>query len=421
MARDGSGTFNLAQAAFTSGTTIESAKVNSDLSDIAAGLTQSISKDGQTTYTANQPMGGFKITGLGAATAGTDAARADQVIGSPLDYADDSGTATAYAIAPSPGISAYAVGQRFSFKAGNANSGADPTLDVNSVGAGIIYWPDGSSLIAGDIPADAQIVVQVATTDPTFHLQTPRAPRFAVIRSYLAGLETSNNSGSPNTKVDVTAGVCADDTNTQMLSFASGTIDLGTTGANALDTGTLANGTTYHLFGIGKTDGTTAFLASASLNSPTMPSGYTLKRRIWSVLADSSAHIRAYVQNGDEGLYTTRILDISAANPGTSAVTRSVSVPSGIVVDALVYLGVASTASGGSYALLSSLAVSDVIPAAGNAQAVGILNTNGVGAAPVRVRTDTSAQIRTRLSFSDTGVSITGGTYGWIDRRGRDA
>jgi hypothetical protein len=133
-------------------------------------------------------MGGFKHTGVAVAAARTDYARADQVIGSVLDYAADTGSATAYAIAPSPGISAYVVGQRFAFKATNANSGADPTLAVNGLTAGIIYNPDGTSLAAADIAASMQCVVQVAsvtTGTPTFHLQTPTA---GVVRK--AGTQT---------------------------------------------------------------------------------------------------------------------------------------------------------------------------------------------------------------------------------------
>lgn len=51
MPRNGSGTFSLAQPPFTPGTTISSASVNSDLSDIATAITASIAADGQTTIT----------------------------------------------------------------------------------------------------------------------------------------------------------------------------------------------------------------------------------------------------------------------------------------------------------------------------------------------------------------------------------
>jgi hypothetical protein len=72
VSRDGSGTYSLPQAAFVAGTTIESAKVNSDFSDIASALTASLAKDGQTVPTANLPMGGFKHTGVAVGTADTD-------------------------------------------------------------------------------------------------------------------------------------------------------------------------------------------------------------------------------------------------------------------------------------------------------------------------------------------------------------
>jgi len=88
-------------------------------------------------------------------------------------YAADTGSATAYAIAPAPGIAAYAIGQIFVFKAANANSGTAPTLNVNSKGAGTIYLPTGGALVAGDIPANGMAMVVCASTTPTFHLLNP--------------------------------------------------------------------------------------------------------------------------------------------------------------------------------------------------------------------------------------------------------
>lgn len=52
MPRNGSGSYSLPQPSFVPGTTISSAAVNSDLTDIAAALTGSISSDGQTPITA---------------------------------------------------------------------------------------------------------------------------------------------------------------------------------------------------------------------------------------------------------------------------------------------------------------------------------------------------------------------------------
>ncbi len=69
MPRDGSGNYSLPQAAYITGTVIDASAMNSNLADIATALTGSVPRDGEAAPTANVPMGGFKFTGLGAATA----------------------------------------------------------------------------------------------------------------------------------------------------------------------------------------------------------------------------------------------------------------------------------------------------------------------------------------------------------------
>lgn len=63
----------------TGNTLIESAKANASIADIYSMLTGVITKDGQTTVTANLPMAGFKLTGLGAGTAAGHSVRYEQV------------------------------------------------------------------------------------------------------------------------------------------------------------------------------------------------------------------------------------------------------------------------------------------------------------------------------------------------------
>jgi hypothetical protein len=182
MARNGSGTYSLPQPPFVTNTTINSTATNSNNSDMAAALTQSISKDGQTAYTGNQPMGGNKLTGLGLGTAVADSAAMSQLYGVPTYGGVGGGTADAITITPSPGITVYAIGQKFSFKASGANTGA-VTLNVNSVGAGAVVWPYGTALVAGDIPANGMVEVEVQATTPVFHLQTPKAPQTVINQS----------------------------------------------------------------------------------------------------------------------------------------------------------------------------------------------------------------------------------------------
>ena len=128
MARNGSGTYNRAVAPYVAGTTITAATVNSEMDDIATALTGSMARDGQSPATANIPMGGFRLTGLGNAIASTDAAPLGQVLAKAGDTATGAlgviaGTAAA------PGV----------FVSGDSNTGlfqpAADTLAVTVAGA----------------------------------------------------------------------------------------------------------------------------------------------------------------------------------------------------------------------------------------------------------------------------------------------
>ncbi|MCU0396265.1 MAG: hypothetical protein MUF29_10165, partial [Chitinophagaceae bacterium] len=79
MSRDGNGTYNRAVSPYQAGTVISATTVNTEMNDVASALTQSLSKDGQTTPTADLPMGGQKHTNVSNATARNNYAAAGQV------------------------------------------------------------------------------------------------------------------------------------------------------------------------------------------------------------------------------------------------------------------------------------------------------------------------------------------------------
>lgn len=72
---NGSGTYVISGTGlpYVTGTTISSTVANQLNADLATGLSNVICKDGQSTPTNNIPMGAFKLTGLGVATATGDA------------------------------------------------------------------------------------------------------------------------------------------------------------------------------------------------------------------------------------------------------------------------------------------------------------------------------------------------------------
>lgn len=246
-----------------------------------------------------------------------------------------------------------------------------------------------------------------------------------VLRSYLAGLGTNNNGTTPNSKIDVAAGVCADDTNAQMLSLSATTLDCGSTGANGLDSGSLANSTWYHLFVIGKTDGTTALLASTALSSPTYPSGYTLKRRIGSFKTDGSAHILGYLQSGDRFLWKVPRNDQSPATVNSTAANYTISVPTGLSVVALIRaigFSVGSPSPAGrSFAIYSPLQNAETVSSqASPANLVVEAGVSGNAASGnYEIVTDTSAHIAAVGQADGQQLDIT--TDGWIDSRGKDS
>ena len=74
---------------------------------------------------------------------------------------------------------------------------------------------------------------------------------------------------------------CMDSLRSTYINAASATLNLGTTGLNGLDTGTIASNTMYHVYAIlNPTTGVSGYLASTSATSPTLPSGFTVFRRL---------------------------------------------------------------------------------------------------------------------------------------------
>jgi hypothetical protein len=151
MSYNGSGTFNINTAGqpVVTGTIISSTAFNALTSDLATGLTTALTKDGQTTPTANIPMGTYKITGLGAGTNATDAAQYGQLQAGATTIATVTGTDTLTGTL-TPAIAAYATGNLFSFVAANTNTGA-ATINLNSLGAKSITKQGTTALSAGDI------------------------------------------------------------------------------------------------------------------------------------------------------------------------------------------------------------------------------------------------------------------------------
>lgn len=78
MARNGVGLYTRVAGPYSSGTTIASASVNSELDDMASALSDSLTANGSKQWLGNQNAGGFTVTGLRAAAANGEAVRYDE-------------------------------------------------------------------------------------------------------------------------------------------------------------------------------------------------------------------------------------------------------------------------------------------------------------------------------------------------------
>jgi hypothetical protein len=160
MSYNGTGTFNINTAGqpVVTGTTITSTAFNLLTADLATGLTTALTKDGQTTPTANIPMGTYKITGLGAGSSATDAAQYGQLQAGATTIATVTGTDTLTG-SLTPALAAYATGNKFSFVAAATNTGA-ATINLNSLGAKSITKSGSTALVAGDLVINQMYLIE---------------------------------------------------------------------------------------------------------------------------------------------------------------------------------------------------------------------------------------------------------------------
>lgn len=177
MPRNGSGSYQSpAGQPVTTGTVIDSTVFNTNTSDVATALTNSVAKNGETTPTANLPMGGFKHTGVADATARTQYESAAQAQDGTLTLiASISGTDTITG-SPTVAVPAYVAGQAFRFIPANTNTGA-ATINISGLGAkSIVKSSSGVALVAGDL--QATVPATIVYNGTSFFLQTMSTTAF---------------------------------------------------------------------------------------------------------------------------------------------------------------------------------------------------------------------------------------------------
>lgn len=254
-------------------------------------------------------------------------------------------------------------------------------------------------------------------------------------RSYLAGCTLSNNSGDATNDIDFAVGVCRDSTNTVNIQCAAMTKRLDAnwsagTGNGMRNSAAAITDTTYFIYAARKADGTQDYYAHTSatvstvltaLQAETGGADYLYLRRIGAILRESGA-IVAFIQEGDVFMRSAQIQSTANTADHTTAATATLHTPVGVKLQAIIQGAVNDNGSGGHGTLATSLDQANTAPGAitttpgltwaGDNTAAVILG------AVLRVRTNTSAQIRYRASHASIDTWIY--TLGWVDTRGRD-
>jgi hypothetical protein len=418
--------------------------------DIANALTGSLPVDGSAPMQADLDMNSNNIVDVADGVNLQDAMTVKQGQSGSLQYFGISSTVPAgidgqnYEVGTTPTINAYPDFIKFSFVCQftclngpnfRLNDLATKNL-VKDNGAGV-YTP----LVAGDIVANAEyqciynvdisssdIVVtnpeaisgSVFDTITTNNIVVNKTTRGAVFSPKI--VLSQSNVTDPNNDIDVAAGGSFDQTNfvgwgtgakTKRLdvAWAAGTNQGG------LDTGTKASDTFYYIYAIyNPTTNADDIIFTATLGSPTLPSGYTYFAYKGTLKTDGGGNILEYWQSGNKFNLKTPVLDYSSTVDSTRSLITLPTMPLGIEVEG-IFNGRKQGSSQNLY--MCSPKASDLAPSETVAPLATIQNISGIasgeiwGFGPIVIGTNTSQQIAVRGSTSPDNIWVV--TLGWID------
>lgn len=179
------------------GIKIRADRMDNEMNGFATGLSTCITKDGQTTVTANLPMAGYRHTGVGNGSARNDYASLAQVQDGKSAWVDGGGTADAITATYSPVITTLVDGQLCYVRATAANATTTPTFSPNALTARTIVKNGGSALAAGDIAGDGhELELRYDLTNTRWELLNPKAPTVGAALTDLSTKWTAASASS---------------------------------------------------------------------------------------------------------------------------------------------------------------------------------------------------------------------------------
>jgi hypothetical protein len=207
MGWNGSGTHNRIHnfsADASAGIQAQAVRFDAEFDDISTALENCQTLDGQTTPTANSPMGGFKHTGVAAATSTDNYLRADQHSQQVGIFVRDvnTGVTGKMTASASPFPTAFSEGQRVTVKvSANGSAAANRAIVVNGLSANIID-NQGSAIPASKMLKDGYFDLVYDASASAFRVLTPRNDDGVATSATVAALTSTTALRASSAEID---------------------------------------------------------------------------------------------------------------------------------------------------------------------------------------------------------------------------
>jgi hypothetical protein len=245
----------------------------------------------------------------------------------------------------------------------------------------------------------------------------------SILQGHIFGLTMSNAADTAN-DITVAAGEATSESGTDLMALpALITKQLDApwavgTNAGGLNTGAEANSTWYEVHLIKRLDtGVVDVMFTTTANRATLPTSYTLQRRIGWIRNDGAGAILAFTQVDDHFTLTTQINDQSITATATAAAV-TVTVPPSCIGRFRIASDSNTDNAVNQVTVFSEIVEGNVTPADTTGIAsIGVHDIAGSQASHMELRVSSTSTIEHDSNHTTNVIDIS--TFGWIDTRRR--
>lgn len=260
-----------------------------------------------------------------------------------------------------------------------------------------------------------------------------------LFRGAISGLVPSNSDGADGDDILFSAGVARDSSNTYNIIAGTAMVkQADATWAAGTNAGGMAHGVTwaqndFHLFLLGDSSDETSYdfgfdtsLTAANLlaDAAVIAAGFDIYRRVGSLRSSATPGWPGITAlelpgGGLRVMFLVPFREFTEAVNSANAQTKTLTLPGGIrVLPIGAWYLFDDSSTSGRYLLVTQLDQTDTA-ASITATTVSVFNSGGDATAWVlnSVMTNTSAQVRYRLSDADADVTVRFYSHGWEDYR----